>query len=71
MNKTVEVEVYEKAYYTLRVTASSESEARKLVRNINKGHACLSDFQPEQNGGSCPSCYGNVIIQSVKEYSTA
>ena len=70
-NKKFKVEIYEKAYYTLSVEASSEVEARKLVRGINKGHAIISDFQPDQNGGSCPSSYGNVVIQSIQEEVTA
>jgi len=66
VNKTFEVQIYEKVYYTLTVSAQTESEARKLVRGINKGNSCISDFQPDQNGGSCPSNFGNVVIQSVQ-----
>lgn len=65
--KTYEVKISETAYYTLTVMASSASEAKNLVRDINKGHASISDFQPDQNGGSCPSRYGNVVVKSVQE----
>jgi len=63
------IEVYEKTYYTLEVSASSIQAAKKLVRGINKGHAIISDFQPNSNGGSTPSCFGNVVIQSIEKIS--
>jgi len=63
------IEVYEKTYYTLEVSASSIQAAKKLVRGINDGFASLSDFQPNSNGGSTPSCFGNVVIQSIEKIS--
>jgi hypothetical protein len=63
------IEVYEKTYYTLEVSASSIQAAKKLVRGISEGRACISDFQPNSNGGSTPSCFGNVVIQSIEKIS--
>jgi hypothetical protein len=63
------IEVYEKTYYTLEVSASSIQAAKKLVRGISEGRASLSDFQPNSNGGSIPSCFGNVVIQSIEKIS--
>ena len=65
--KTFKVEVYEKVYYTLEVSATSAQAAKRLVREINNGNACISDFQPDSNGGSTPSHYGNVVIQKVEQ----
>ena len=66
---TFKIEVYEKTYYTLEVSASSIQAAKKLVRGINGGTASISDFQPGSNGGSIPSCFGNVVIQSIEKIS--
>jgi hypothetical protein len=63
------IEVYEKTYYTLEVSASSIQAAKKLVRGISEGRASISDFQPNSNGGSIPSCFGNVVIQSIEKIS--
>jgi len=63
------IEVYEKTYYTLEVSASSIQAAKKLVRGISEGRASPSDFQPNSNGGSIPSSFGNVVIQSIEKIS--
>ena len=65
--KTFKIEVYEKVYYTLEVSATSAQAAKRLVREINNGNACLSDFQPDSNGGSIPSRHSNVVIQGIEQ----
>lgn len=64
MNKQYKVIVKETVSYELTVDASSQTEARKKIREINHGHATLSDFAPD---GLSPLHYGNVVIESVKE----
>lgn len=65
--KKFKVEIYEKVYYTLEVSAGSAQEAKKFINEINYGNAVLSDFQPDSNGGAIPSCYGNVVIKNIEQ----
>ena len=57
------VEVSERTSYKLKVQASSEKEARKLVKAINHGDACLSDFE----GGETILHFTKLTIHSVAE----
>lgn len=62
--KTFEVQISEKTWYSLNIKASSKTEARKIVRAINNGDACITDF----DGGDAPSG-SPIVIHSVKELS--
>lgn len=66
-SKTYLVKVSEQTFYTLKIQASSASEARKIVGQVNKGKIGLSELE----GGDSVSNFGRVIIRSIEEESEA
>jgi hypothetical protein len=56
------VNVSERTSYNLEVEANSEKEARRIVRNINKGSSCITDFK----GGDAPTG-SPITIHSAEE----